>query len=298
MINPNLDETLEALAHLICSDRVERGSLSRAQWRHHHLSPQHFDGFELMAGDSEDIVLLGDNASDLPFWPVDVCLAHQITNERLEWQPGSWQFARTRTLDPKRWRGKLKLVGPRMIEHAIMVTEPNGQSMSVLEPLLLQGARVIDPLGTVSQTGPSGSPLFHYGPNPGWYGDRGATGHDEKFAAEILRWTGGMSLRRYYLWSVLLGEGTGPRARFSTEATGIREAFRLRDIPPGKRRRAALLHWVKAHWRKSRASASDKAWVDAYLRGAWSYAWNGLRCQIEPSIEDLDLLTERQRRTT
>jgi hypothetical protein len=55
----------------------------------------------------------------------------------------------------------------------------------------------------------------------------------------------GFSLRRRYLWSVLIGEAEDePRGRFVTDPLGVREVFRLRDVPPGKQRRAALLHWV------------------------------------------------------
>jgi hypothetical protein len=67
----------------------------------------------------------------------------------------------------------------------------------------------------------------------------------------------GFSLRRRYLWSVLMGEAENePRARFVTDPVGVREVFRLRDISPGKRRRAALLHWVRANWRQRRPPCS------------------------------------------
>jgi hypothetical protein len=69
--------------------------------------------------------------------------------------------------------------------------------------------------------------------------------------------------------------------------------FRLRDVPPGKQRRAALLHWVRAHWRQRRQTVeADKVWIRAHLRGAWSYTWNGLQCQIEPSELDVEAAQE------
>jgi hypothetical protein len=86
---------------------------------------------------------------------------------------------------------------------------------------------------------------------------------------------------------VLLGEEGVPRARFVTDPIGVRAAFRLRDIPAGKTRRAALRHWVQEHWRKRRdPSKEDRAFVREYLRGATHFGWSGLSCQIEPSKED------------
>jgi hypothetical protein len=96
---------------------------------------------------------------------------------------------------------------------------------------------------------------------------------------------------------VLLGEGVGPRARFVTDVQGIREVFRLRDVPAGQKRRAALLHWVKEHWRKQRClTANDRIWVRTHLRGTWAFNWNGLHGQIEPSSDDIDWLTSEAAR--
>jgi len=98
----------------------------------------------------------------------------------------------------------------------------------------------------------------------------------------------GIMLRREYLWSVLLGEPGIPRARFVTDPLGVREAFRLRDIPSGKSRRAALRHWVRNHWRKhGRDSEADRAWVRAHMRGATDFTWNGFMCRVEPSRDDM-----------
>lgn len=88
-------------------------------------------------------------------------------------------------------------------------------------------------------------------------------------------------------WRVSIGVDSSPSVCFPTDPIGIRDVFRLRDIPPGKSRRAALTHWVREHWRKKRdPSASDLSKVREHLRGASEFSWNGLRCRIVPSISD------------
>lgn len=285
-MNISLDATLDALTHLICSDRERYTYPNKTLIRHHQVLPAYFDGFEVLdENDSDDFILAGSNASDLPVWPLDVCVGGPETSEG--WEPGSWQFTRMRTLNTKEWRGKLSVYSPRMIELARLTSRPNGNHMTFRLPYAIMGRNVRLAAGFITNFRIHG--LGEFGVDPGAFGDKA---HDTEVALRILKVAAGLSLRRYYLWSVLLGEGDGPRARFVTDPIGVREAFRLRDIPPGKKRRAALLHWVKAHWRKSRkTSAADRAWIRAHLRGVWSYTWNGLICQIEPSIEDMDMLT-------
>lgn len=89
-------------------------------------------------------------------------------------------------------------------------------------------------------------------------------------------------------WSVdfSLDDSIGS-ARVLTDSIGAREAFKLRDIPNGKTRRAALRHWVKQHWRQSRVDPSAASFVSAHLRGAETFHWNGLNCKITPALEEV-----------
>lgn len=89
-------------------------------------------------------------------------------------------------------------------------------------------------------------------------------------------------------WFVDFGfEGT-PMVSLKTDPIGAREAFRLRDMPNGGTRRAALRHWVREHWRRGRGvTATEEHEVRAHLRGATEFAWNGLRCRIRPSVVDV-----------
>lgn len=87
-----------------------------------------------------------------------------------------------------------------------------------------------------------------------------------------------------------LGHNSGPRVRFLTDPLGAREVFRLRDIPPGRDRRAALRHWVSAHARKRHPDMDGEArtWVRRHLRGATDFTWNGLRCRVQPDEYELE----------
>jgi hypothetical protein len=96
------------------------------------------------------------------------------------------------------------------------------------------------------------------------------------------------ALTQEYQWHIGIGLEELPRVAFPTDPTGVRAAFRFRDIPAGKARRAALIHWVTEHWRKHRdVSNEDRIWVREHLRGATDFSWNGLRCTIRPSKADM-----------
>ncbi len=94
-----------------------------------------------------------------------------------------------------------------------------------------------------------------------------------------------------YHWTVSLGIEDHPMLRFITDVEGSKAVFRLRDIPTGKKRRAALKNWVSDHWRKDYrkpAPIEEKTIeVRKHLRGAEEFHWNGLHCIVRPSGFDL-----------
>jgi hypothetical protein len=92
---------------------------------------------------------------------------------------------------------------------------------------------------------------------------------------------------RDYDWGVHLGYVGYPTINFPTDPTGVLEVFRLRDIPEGKTRRAALLHWVKEHWRQSRNDDAALTRVKEHMRGQRTFVWNDLHCTIKPSPHDV-----------
>jgi hypothetical protein len=98
---------------------------------------------------------------------------------------------------------------------------------------------------------------------------------------------------RRYEWTVRLAYGSAPSISLVTNPTGALEVFRLRDIPPGHRRRAALRHWVSEHWRSR--GTEDAVKVRAHLRGEHKFNWNGLRCEICPSAFDVERAEQPRR---
>lgn len=87
-------------------------------------------------------------------------------------------------------------------------------------------------------------------------------------------------------WHVTLGYVDGLAVGFETDALGAGGAWRLRDIPEGRSRRAAIRHWVSEHYRQSKREDGEATKVREHLRGAVEFVWNGLRVRIVPSVDD------------
>jgi hypothetical protein len=278
--NFELHETIENLIRLIFSEPEDDYYTAPI----HRVSIKTFDGFEPLIGEDErDFILVGDTPGDQPVWPLDVSFSTQMLDDER-----GLQFNRYKTLKPKEWRGIIHQFYPKMIDATIMMIFPNKKSSSIRIPFALVNNKVVHVKRTITGYRVDG---HGGGMDVSWFG--GGISEDDK---EDLEWqsrtisvVAGLMLRRRYTWSVLIGKDNGPRVRFVTDPTGMREIFRLRDIPEGRLRRAALLNWVKEHWRKKRdVTANDRIFIQKYLRGVWSYKWNGFTCQIEPSEYDLE----------
>jgi hypothetical protein len=89
-------------------------------------------------------------------------------------------------------------------------------------------------------------------------------------------------------WAVRFGLPGAPRLALVADPVACRDLLRLRDKPEGRDRRAALLHWVRRHWRRGRRDPEAEHQVRAHLRGADTCSWFGLDCQIVPSKPDAD----------
>lgn len=97
----------------------------------------------------------------------------------------------------------------------------------------------------------------------------------------------GIAFTRELFWAVHLGfVGQPMTLRIPTDPVGASEVFRLRDIPEGKARRQALMHWVSAHSRQSRKDPNLEIQVRKHLRGGQEFVWNDLWCRIEPNLSD------------
>lgn len=126
--------------------------------------------------------------------------------------------------------------------------------------------------------------VFIYRTGKGYYTFRVRDGVPEDETVRI-RVACGVQFNTEMSWTVALGWVGHPTILIPTDPVGAREVFALRDIPNGKKRRAALRHWVTSHYRRNRRG--DASFVRAHLRGAQEFTWNGLYCRIAPSIPDL-----------
>lgn len=97
-----------------------------------------------------------------------------------------------------------------------------------------------------------------------------------------------LALRQRYEWAVSLGLEASPSIRFATDPTGIKEIFKIRDLPEGKDRREALMTWVSDHWRQDRDDPDMEIYVRKHLRGATMFTWRGMNCELLPSKFDVD----------
>jgi hypothetical protein len=124
-----------------------------------------------------------------------------------------------------------------------------------------------------------------------WYSRHGDTqDSDTNKLGQITVACSGIWWRAQRTWRVLLGSIGGPRLSLETGPTGAKELFRLRDIPQGKHRRAALRHWVREHWRKRDGSAAA---VRRHLRGSEEFTWHGLSGKICVPSEEMEADLER-----
>jgi hypothetical protein len=101
-----------------------------------------------------------------------------------------------------------------------------------------------------------------------------------------------LALRRRYDWEVefaMSDKRTG--VVVTTDAAGAQEMLATRTKAP-KSRRAALVHWVREHWRKGRQTApsapANPTLIRSHMRGMIECEYGGLYCRIYPSQFDLD----------
>lgn len=77
-----------------------------------------------------------------------------------------------------------------------------------------------------------------------------------------------------------------PSLTLLTDPTGVKEFWKLRDIPEGRRRRAALLHWVDQHWRQTRNDPDVEVFVRKHMRGSEDITQGQFRAKIVASKRD------------
>jgi hypothetical protein len=88
-----------------------------------------------------------------------------------------------------------------------------------------------------------------------------------------------------------------PSLTLLTDPTGVKEFWKLREVPAGRSRRDALLHWVEKHWRQQRNDPDVEVFVRKHMRGATSLKQGQFTAEITPSVRDtLDAEKAREER--
>lgn len=244
------------------------------------LSGKFFDGAEpflrtdLTHGGEESIA--GAKITDVT-WPLDVRIitrlgeedgldAREQQEEAQGWHPG-WHLERWRSMTPKEVRGRVSPSLPYPMEYTLGFPVQGEVYRYILGNLGPE--RWVDirsnshmRVGTISSS-------------------------LQRFFNERAMLGVGLWKIKTEQWRVYFSLDDRPGIELPTDPTGARAAFRLRDIPDGSKRRAALRHWVAEHWRQHRSDPSEEIKVREHLAGASRFAWSGLNCRITPSRVDL-----------
>lgn len=112
------------------------------------------------------------------------------------------------------------------------------------------------------------------------------TGRPAPDAANEIEQAAVDQLARRYRWTVEVSlSPRRPGVALETDALGAREFLAMRDRGPAQRR-AALLHWVREHMRRSRQVDAGASLVAAHMRGRTEAKMFGLHCRVWPSAYD------------
>lgn len=99
-----------------------------------------------------------------------------------------------------------------------------------------------------------------------------------------------LSLTYHYEWSCYIKENDDSIGiRIPIHPSSSKEVFVLRNIPEGKKRRAAIVNFVKDHYRTIKGLGNEReVLIKKHLRGDLKFTWRGLKVQISPSPYDIN----------
>lgn len=180
-------------------------------------------------------------------------------------------FVRVTQRTVKEVRGRVRLLMPIMVEYG-KATGTTGRARRYIAQTGIYGQR---------RDG-AWLPLFQGASN-------GYAPSDE--LKRLMQIAPGWALLQEHQWRVYFREEgtTGLGITLPTDATGAQGVFRFRELPPGAKRRTALLHWVEEHWRQDRVDPMLERKVRTYLKSKGEFNWNGLICRITPSLHEEQL---------
>lgn len=261
---------------------MERPRMSDKDCRRDWLKPPPLSAFQNLEplgfgryDDDRRFFVPEDCKPDL-VWPINV----GVIAERSKYD--NLTFGRMRSITPKEARGYATRFSPFMVryDHASVT---NGQLLTCASLLSWIGGQWVD--SQVRTVWDSKGRIDRLGLT---------TNRDEGLQAQLMT---SVALTQRYEWAASFALPESPSIRIATDPTGIKEFFKLRDIPEGKDRREALMTWVTDHWRQDRKDPDIELYVRKHLRGATKFEWGGFNCEILPSLYDIErrdiLIAER-----
>lgn len=181
--------------------------------------------------------------------------------------------------DLSKWRGKLSRILPTIFSVSKLLIETrSGYSEATFALFGKLGSdlvRVDREKTTISGRGGKGGHVVFY---------IRETGHHFGAKKEGIKAAVGWSIVRRIFWRVYLKISEAPIGiTFCTDATGVKELFKLRTKPVGRKRRLPLLHWVQGHFRRLRYDPEVEVWVRQHFRGNMEFSWFGIEGRVIPS---------------
>lgn len=202
-------------------------------------------------------------------WPIDIAAIAPDKDS-----DGCYNIGRIYSIDPKQFRGKLKLVPQRCCRIVYGVIEKDGNCWADEMFVGLIGGKWCNIQPNILSNN----------------GSIQSTRYDTaKLRAEIassFMIYFAIALTARYSWHVAFGSEDGPRLLLPTDARGALQLFTDREKAPDETRRKALRHWVESHYRDT--VASGVAYVREHLRGATRFNWKAMPCELLVSAYDLE----------
>jgi hypothetical protein len=225
-------------------------------------------GSILMGGDDEKARLVAVGANEL-----DVLARQKLVNRGFSRMKISLDDT-----DQKIGYDKVSSLS-RIVEVRAVAIEESGETRSLCKNYFIHDDRRKGALGG----------WFSAWPNQ-WFG-----GHDKPYNYDSIGFAIGAcsaTVSRMW-WKVLVRfGGQKPGVQLYTDATGVKDFFRFREIPDGRKRRDALVHWVSDHWRQNRFDPDIENYVREHLRGSRGFDWHNLSGTIE--LPETEIKREKQ----
>lgn len=108
-----------------------------------------------------------------------------------------------------------------------------------------------------------------------------------------------LKLTAYYEWFVYIRENDKSLGiKIPIVPESAKEVFALRDTPEGEKRKKAICHFVKQHYRTVKNEYNEEirqSLVKQHLRGETKFNWRGLQVNIIPAEYDLNRIKTRKK---